>query len=500
MAAAVERGPGGRHRLALAAGVVAAAFLATRLALTWRFPWFVDETIFASFAKEVHGNVGNLFIAEVDKKGLLPSWLGAALIGLGIDPVTAMRLLAGAGAAAAAVFGGLLMRRLYGVREALLTAALVAVGPFFLVTASVGVYDAMATGLVAAAVLVSLRLLQQPRPYTALLLGAVLGAGALTKPTAWVAAFVLPFTLLLFDRTAPAARRRFLLWLGHAALAVGVGYGLSCIARLTPLYDLPMKVPNQRAPGQALDDLLPTLRANWRPLWDGLLGYLTLPGVLLAALGAVVGWRRHRPAAAILAVWTAAVLVSALLLPLTEYPRYVATAVVPLSGFAAIGALAGWDAIAGGSWASPPVRRAAAVAAAVLAVLPAGLFGARVLADPQRASYPGLDQVQYVTATSAQVWVGPVADEIERRGGPYPVHVDTGTAYPWGLELRLNGDAVGTRRRFDVFQNGTRAERARARWLISDGGDGAAPPPGFRLVRRIARSDGGAVMRLYERA
>jgi 4-amino-4-deoxy-L-arabinose transferase-like glycosyltransferase len=484
----------------LAVGLLTAAFLATRLALTWRFPWFVDETIFASFAKEVHGNIGNLFIAEIDKKGLLPSWLGAALIGLGIDPITAMRLLACAGAAAAAAFGGLLMRRLHGLREGILTAALIAVGPFFLVTASVGVYDAMTTGLVAAAVLVSLRLMQRPRPYTALLLGAVLGAGALTKPTAWVAAFVLPFTLLLFDRRAPLARRRFLIWLGHALLALAVGYGLACIARLTPLYDIPMKQPNQRAPSQAIGDLLPALRANWRPLWDGLLGYLTLPGLLLAVLGAVAGWRRRREATAILGVWTGAVLVSALLLPLTEYPRYFATAVVPLSGLAAIGGLAGWDAIVGGSWASLPVRRSAAVAAALVAVLPAALFGARVLADPAHASYPGLDQVQYVTATSAQVWVDPVAREIERRGGPYPVHVDMGSAYPWGLELRLNGDAVGAVRRYDVFQNGRPAQRARARWFVSDGSDGTTRPPrGFRLVRRMARSDGGAVMRLYER-
>src|SRR5882762_8917472 len=154
MAAAVET-PRERRRLALAVGLLAAAYLATRLALTWRFPLYVDETTFASFARDVHGDLGQFFAAEIDKKGLLLSWLGAGLIGAGIDPVTAMRLLAAAG-------GGLIVRRLYGLREGLLTAALIALGPYFLVNASVGIYDAMVTGLVAAAVLVSIRLVEKP--------------------------------------------------------------------------------------------------------------------------------------------------------------------------------------------------------------------------------------------------------------------------------------------------------------------------------------------------
>ena len=149
MAAAIET-PRGRLRPALVVGAIALAFVATRLALLWRFPQFVDETTFASFAKTVHGDLGQFFIAESDKKGLLPSWLGALLIGAGIGPVTAMRLLAALGAAAAAVCGGLVMRRLYGAREGLLTAALIALGPYFLVTASVGIYDAMVAGLVTA--------------------------------------------------------------------------------------------------------------------------------------------------------------------------------------------------------------------------------------------------------------------------------------------------------------------------------------------------------------
>ena len=135
----------------------------TRVALLWRFPWFVDETTFATYARAVHGDLGQFFIAgELDKKGLLPSWLGATLIGGGLAPVTAMRVLAAAGAALAAGCGGLVMRRLYGLRAGLLTAALIAFGPFFLVTASVGIYDAMVSGLVAAAALVSIRLASAP--------------------------------------------------------------------------------------------------------------------------------------------------------------------------------------------------------------------------------------------------------------------------------------------------------------------------------------------------
>src|SRR3954464_3869762 len=116
MAAAVDT-PRERRRLVLAGCLLTAAYLATRVALMWRFPWFVDETTFASFARDVHGDFTNLFVAESDKKGLLPSWLGAALISAHVDPVTAMRLLAGAGAALAALCGGLIVRRFYGLRE-----------------------------------------------------------------------------------------------------------------------------------------------------------------------------------------------------------------------------------------------------------------------------------------------------------------------------------------------------------------------------------------------
>ncbi len=500
MAAAVET-PRERRRLALAVSLLAAAYLATRLALTWRFPLYVDETTFASFARDVHGNLGQFFAAEIDQKGLLPSWLGAGLIGVGIDPVTAMRLLAAAGAALAAVCGGLLMRRLYGLREGLLTAGLIALGPYFLVNASVGIYDAMVTGLVAAAILTAVRLAQRPRLVTALLLGVAIGAGGLTKPTASVALVVLPFTLLLFDYASPDLRRRLLRWAAFAVLAVAIGYALTSIARLSSLYGRPM-VPreNHRDLGQIFDDIGPSLTGNGPLMGMALYGYLTLPGILLAITGVVSGLRRHRGATTILLVWTISVIVSALFLALWPYPRYFAAAMVPLSAFVALGIVAVWDAIVGHRWLHRSSRLALATAVVVLALLPAAHYEGLVLADPVHTPYPGADLEGYIWATSAQTWVDPAARQIERRGGPYPVRIDVLSGYTWGLDLRLNGASVGSADRYDVVLGGTPAQIAQARYLVTDGARGDTPPrPGFRLIFRKARPLGGAVTRVFER-
>ena len=261
MAAAVDT-TRGRRRLLLAGCCLTAAYLATRLALMWRFPLFVDETTFASYARDVHADLGQFFVAETDKKGLLQSWLGAALIGTGIAPITAMRLLAAAGAAIAAICGGILMRRFYGTREGILTAGLIALGPYFLVTASVGLYDAMVTGLMAAAVLVSLWLAERPRLWTALLLGVILGAGGLTKPTTWAAVAVLPLTLLLFDYRSPRLRPRLLAWGGYAALALALGYAITSVARFSSLYDQPIAAENHRGIGQVFGDFSSVVSVN----------------------------------------------------------------------------------------------------------------------------------------------------------------------------------------------------------------------------------------------
>ena len=233
---------------------------------------------------------------------------------------------------------------------------------------------------------------------------------------------------------------------------------------------------------------------------EALAGYLTMPGVVLAVIGAISGLRRHRAATAILLIWTLSVIASALLLALWPYPRYFAAAIVPLSAFVALGAVACWNALSGGSLPYRSARIAFATVLLLVAVSPALRYEGQVLADPVHTVYPGADLEGYVWATSAQTWVDPFAREIERRGGPYPVHIDVGRGFPWGLDLRLNGSAVGSARRYVVISSRTPGPSAGARFLVSDGARSDAPPrPGYHLIERRARMLEGAVARLYER-
>jgi hypothetical protein len=198
------------------------------------------------------------------------------------------------------------------------------------------------------------------------------------------------------------------------------------------------------------------------------------------------------------------VLTSALLLSVIVNPRYLAAAMVPLTGFVALGALATWDAILRGIRPAR-VARAAACAAALLALAPALHFEAGVLADPIAAHYPSIDDAQYVTQQSALSPLPSIVREIELRRGPYPVVIDVGPypargdIGPWGLDLQLNGSAAGAQARYRVLAHASAADRERARYFVTDSTTPLAPRPGFRLIRSAARPRGGAVMRLYER-
>ena len=289
-------------------------------------------------------------------------------------------------------------------------------------------------------------------------------------------------------------RRRLLVWAGYAALALALGYAITSIARLTPLYDQPMlPKENHRTLGQIFDDIGPSLRSNGPLQWKALVGYLTIPGVVLAVIGAISAWRRHRAATAIL-------------LRLGAERHRLGAAARPVAVSAL---LRGRDRAAlgvrrarrrGGLERASPAARGTIAAARIAVAACCSLVAAR---RPRCATRRRCSPTPCTRPIRAPIEAYVAATERADLGRPRRAG-DRAARRPLSRADRRRPAArtpVGPRpppqrlRRWarraattSFVTSGTPAQRASARYLVSDGAHSDAPPrPGYRLIKRRAR-------------
>jgi hypothetical protein len=148
----------------------------------------------------------------------------------------------------------------------------------------------------------------------------------------------------------------------------------------------------------------------------------------------------------------------------------------------------------------PRAATPALIAAALLLLAPALNFDRRVLTDPATTTYPTLDDLQYVTGTTAgKVWPA-VAEAIRERARGREVVIVHPTA-----DSNIIKFLLGTESRYEVVPGDSPPAR-RAQFALYDQAtgfvDGAAHSlarsRGFVPVRRFSRPRGGAVLTLYE--
>jgi 4-amino-4-deoxy-L-arabinose transferase-like glycosyltransferase len=479
-----------RSPVVWALAAILAFFLATRLALLWRFPPFLDEANYAVWAKDVHDSGEDRFIALANGRGPLFSWLGALVIWLGAAPLTAVRLISICSGLVSLGCVGLLGRRLGGIWTGVTAAGLYAVVPYFLVHDSIGLFEPLVTALALLALVLQLRLAEAPRLDLALLLGITLGAGLLAKESARFALVLLPATLLCFDWSKHDLGRRLLRWVGASLLAVAIAGALYSIMKLSPLYAQLGAAKSATEPirsyGSALRHPLRWLNTNWPGDRTNFLGYVTGPLLVLAAIGIGLGLRQRWRYSLLLLLWLLIPLGVAALLVENTFARYTLQAVPPLVVFAAFGLVQALRIVSG---LRVPVRAlAAGVAAGVaLLLLPAFIFDGKVLADPNRADYPGTSDDEYATGWPAgNAWVA-VAHEIDRLAGDGTTSVtvyDQGSnAFPLSLHTQLT--PAGDNARY-VIENG--------RPIPDQHGPGELRP-----IWEYHRPRNGVVLRLYER-
>lgn len=486
-------------RWALAAGLL--LWLAAHAALLSRFPWFVDETTFASYAQASAGDPSQRFAALVDHKGLLTTWLGALLIHLGAGPVEAMRLVAGLGALLTSIATGLLAARWRGPAHGAAALLLTLFVPYLFVHGMVGVHDAAVAGGSMLALWLQVQLVQQATPRRAIALGLTLGALLLIKPTGALALALLPASLVCAQWPAGTWRAELRRWTLASGTAIFVALSVAQVPRLSPLSKLPAP-DNYRTPGDLLSDPFGTLHLIAPGAWDAFSGYLTLPLLLAAAWGLAVAARERDRLLLLCGVWAAAAIAAYLLLTDWAYPRYGLQAVAPLCLLA----------LAGAQDLAARVRERAGQTATgallIAALLPAAILDLRVVRDPATAPYPGLDTTQYVRSDSnteplrqAGLAIRRRAPEITSQSSRAERAIMLRGPYPWALQLTTGGRTWRADPPFVVVNGSAQPTLARrARFTVVEGTQDLSDV-GLTAAQRIGRWErpGGPAVELYDR-
>lgn len=420
---------------AVAGAALLAAYLATRLSFADRFPYFLDEGLYADYANQAAQSRDKLFVSLEIGQGPVLTWLSVAWVKLGFAPLTAVRLVSVMSGLLTVAVLGVLGRLLWGTTVGWVAAALCVVLPFFVVHDGIGIYEPLVTLIMASALLLQIALARRPDPRLGALLGVVLGVGVLTKQNTLPALALLPISLLCFDWSEPGRRRRIFKWLLAVAIAIGLVVAADLVQHSSRYYVKREEAMQDiftwpaRSVTDVLNDPFGVIGQNWATYRPALIGYLTVPIILTTLAGAVLSWRNRPRLTLVLLAWLLVPFAVGMLFQLRPFPRHAMFLVPPALVLSAYALVEGCR-LAGRRL--PRLGAAIASSAAVgLVLAPAVILDGRVLAHPATARYPGLDYWQYVAGWPAGgPWDG-AADLIRRRAtgrrvvvltpGPYSV-------------------------------------------------------------------------------
>jgi len=433
-----------RPELVASVAAVAGALVATRLVLLWRFPPFLDESLYAGWALQVHDSFAARWVALLNGKLPLLSWLGAGVMHGGFAPLTAVRLVSIVAAVVSAVFAALIAGEIAGRQAAIAAAAVYVILPLALVHDVLGLMEPLVTAFFAASFYLQARLARRPSFVTAAILGLVFAAALLTKETSYLLLVLFPCSLVLFDWRAPERLRR----LGHWAIAAVLSCCLAALAELWLGSSGKMSVYRTTQQGFGTFRSLQTGLAHpirWADqAWPGyrpeILGYLTWPLAFLALVGAIVSvWRRQR-LALLCALWILAVFAIDVLFLTDSFVRYL----VPAGPFVAVLVAVGFAEMVQLARRVPRIAPHAVVAAALVLVAVSAVavrFDLSVLADPNTAAYAGVSLQEYETGWSAGTGVESLTAELRRLGRSHTAVVTWYGHLPLELILELRHDA-----------------------------------------------------------
>lgn len=265
--------------------VLLALFVASRLFRIMSLPIFTDEAIYVRWSQIAKQDASWRFISLTDGKQPMFVWLTMTVMRLVKDPLLAGRLIS--------VFAGFVtMIGLYFVGRELfknrwvgaVSAFLYLIFPMALVYDRMALYDSLVGTFAIWSLYLSIVLVRKVRLDVALILGMVMGGGALTKTSSFFSIPLLFMTYMLFDWKQKLWKKNLLKLIGLSVISIVITFGMYSILRLSPFYH----IINDKSSifvyplNEWLHHPFLYFVSNLRGLFDWLITYFTPPLLIVA--------------------------------------------------------------------------------------------------------------------------------------------------------------------------------------------------------------------------
>lgn len=427
-------------------------YFLTRLINLTIIPVFVDEAIYTHWSQIILSDQSQWFIPLSDGKQPLFMWLGTLPQRWITDPLFAQRLISVLAGFVSMIGVWFLAKELFNQRMAGIASGLYILCPFLMMYDRLAVPDGLLTTFFIWTVYLLVLLSRYIRLDHSLILGWVIGGGLLTKSTVALALIFLPFSLILFDFKRPQIWSRLFKLIVLWIIALGSGFLLYSILRLSPLYYLIA----QRTPDFIFTPL-EVLKHPYDPFvfripevtrWLG--EYLTWPIFLLGLIGAWWMIARSWREGLFLVVFFLAPLLIEMEIAKGFTPRY----------FIFVSPLA---LVPGAYFIDKVWKKLIDIKTLVLVILfiPAVLFEYFLLTKPEKAPIPSKEKDGYLEEWSAGFGIKEVAQflkEREKNGQSITVGTEGTQGYgtlPDGLQIYLwknkNIIVVGMGQRASIY-------------------------------------------------
>jgi len=312
-------------------------YFSLRLYNIMSLPIFTDEAIYVRWSQIARFDSSWRFISLTDGKQPLFVWFALNVMRLVEDPLLASRLVSVAAGFSTMVGLFFLGREIFKNRfVGLISSFLYALYPFALVYDRMALYESLVGVFTVWALYFEVLLARRLRLDIALILSMVLGAGILTKTSAFFNIYLIPTTLLLFDFKNKNKKPILFRWALLVIISVVLAYAYYSVLKLSPFFHI-INEKNTIFVYSFKDWLTHPfnfLSGNLMGLWDWFITYMSWPVFLLIIMSFFVGLKFTKEKI-LLVIWFVAPFMALALFGRVLYPRFIFFMTLPLLPLAA---------------------------------------------------------------------------------------------------------------------------------------------------------------------